>query len=299
LKRTPDGWRWLCRHCTNAQYRDALDFVQRRDNVPVAEAARILAGDVPSLAAAEPRQVAAASAPPADFSAVAFQAAERLDGDTPLAHQVREYLTRRGLIEPTWRRAMLGAALAWDGKLRRERPVASMPYFDAALEIRAIKYRFVDDCPDGLRYTQHKGSRCGLYTLPETLGGFDTLLVVEGELNLLSVAQVLPELDLVSPGSQELPATLRAELLHLAKSYRKVLVWLDDEQRANGLAADIPNAAAMKTPVLDNQKWDANRLLQADRLHGFIERMTGARVQRLDARRVETRPHLMCADIHK
>lgn len=283
LKRTADGWRWLCRHCTDGKYLDSIDYIQRRDNLDFKQAVRWLGGDISALrdddrppVAQKPKPVE----PPQDpqtierLAETAYRASNELDGDSPLAAQVRAYLDRRGILPPTYRRALLGAKAVFDPKAQRERPAVLIPYFDAGLQVRAIKYRFADDDPAGLRYVMEKGSRSGFYYLPETLGHFDRLMIVEGELNLLSLAQVLPELDIISTGSQSLSEGMKRVLYVLAARYRRAYCWFDDPQKA-AEAARLVRGVPVQSPQADGQKWDANRILQADLLHDFISRLTG------------------------
>ena len=279
LKRTNDGWRWLCRHCTDGKYLDAIDYLQRRDNLSFAEAVKTLGG---GLAPSPLRRPPVQPEPQQDAAAIerltqtAFQASTTIDGDSPLAERVRAYLYRRGFLPPTLERALLGAAEVYDPKAGRKRPAVSIPYFNPKLDARAVKYRFADDDPNGLRYVMEKGSAAGFYYLPETLGHFDRLLVVEGELNLLSLAQVVPELDLISTGSQSLSEGMKRALSKLAGRYRKAWVWMDEPQKA-AETARLLRGTPLQTPRADGQKWDANRLLQEDMLHDFIERLTGVR----------------------
>jgi len=285
LKQTADGWRWLCRHCTDGKYLDAIDFVQRRDGLSFQEALRRLGGGSPPLRDEDIPPLVQKSKPEPQkqsqqtierLTEIAYQAASVIDGDTPLAAQVRDYLHSRGLIKPTFLWALIGAAEVFDPKAGRKRPVASIPYFDTALNVRAIKYRFADDAgPNSLRYVMEKGSQSGFYYIPEHLGFCDRLLVIEGELNLISVAQVKPEIDLVSTGSQSLSEAMRQDLLHLAARYGRVWVWFDDPQKAREIAAMTIKGKPIQSPVIDGEKWDANRLLQADMLDEFVKRTFG------------------------
>lgn len=283
LKQTADGWRWLCRHCTDGKYLDVVDYVQRRQNLDFKEAVRQLGGEVSSAlrdnalpAVQKPKPVEPRQDPQTveRLTKTAYQASNELDGDSSLAVQVRAYLDRRGIIAPTRQRALLGAKMVYDLKLKRERPAVAIPYFDAGLKVRAIKYRFADDELDGLRYVMEKGSLSGFYYLPECLGHFDRLLIVEGELNLLSLAQVLPEADLISTGSQSLSEKMRRILSRIAVRYRRVWAWFDDPQKAQE-AARLVRGVPVQSPVADGEKWDANRLLQAGVLKEFLEKLIG------------------------
>jgi len=278
LKQTADGWRWLCRHCTDGQYQDAIDYIQRRDGLDFKEALERLGGGKPSPLRAEPERTAEPEPQGQTqetrerLKQIAFDASRRIDlDDDPLAQTVRNYLYGRGFIRPTLQFAMLGAAEVYDPKAGRKRPAASIPYFNSRLDVRAVKFRFVDGASDGLRYIAAKGSMNDLYWLPEEVGRFERLLVVEGELNYLSLAQTLPELDLISTGSQALTAEMQDVLQKVSRRYRRVFVWLDDGDRSAKLAL-LLRGKAFKSPLMDGQKWDANRLLQADMLNEFVEK---------------------------
>lgn len=285
LKKTADGWRWLCRHCTDGKYQDAIDFIQRRDGVDFKTAVERLGGGKPSPLRIDdlPPLVQKPKPEPQEqdpqtverLTKTAYEASRRIDGNSPLAAQVRAYLHSRGFIEPTIQRALLGAAEVYDPKAGRKRPAASIPFFDTGLNIQTIKYRFADNEPDGLRYVMEKGSQAGFYYLPEHLGYCDTLLVLEGELNLLSAAQVKPELDLVSTGSQSLSETMRQDLSRLAAKYKKVWVWFDEPQKAQETALLVTKGIPVQSPVVDGRKMDANAILQTDQLHEFISRLMG------------------------
>ena len=283
LKRTTDGWRWLCRHCTGRQYRDAIDYVMMRDGLPFKDAVERLGGrlsplrleDPPAMQKPKPEPQEQAPSTVERLTEIAYRAVNAIDADTPLAQQVRAYLHSRGFIEPTIRRALLGAVEVFDPKAGRKRPAASIPYFDTALNVRAIKYRFVGDDPNGLRYVMEKGSRAGFYYLPEHLGYHDCLMVTEGELNLLALAQVMVEADLVCTGSQSLSDAMRHDLVRLAGRYRQIWVWFDEPQKAREVAMLIIRGIPVQSPLIDGCKWDANSILQADRLHTFITRLTG------------------------
>lgn len=287
LKRTSDGWRWLCRNCTDGRYLDCVDYIQRRNGVDFKEAVKALGGEAFSTLREDaspplvqkPKPVEPQPQDPQTIERLtqtAYAASSELDTDSPLAQTVRAYLDRRGIIEPTRQRALLGAKMVYDPKVQRERPAVAIPYLDAGLKVRAIKYRFADDEPDGLRYIAERGSQNGFYYLTEHLGHFDRLMIVEGELNLLSLAQVLPEADLLSTGSQSLSESMKQALSVLAARYRRIWVWFDEPQKAQEIAR-LVRGVPIQSPQLDGQKYDANRLLQDDLLHDFISQLTGVK----------------------
>lgn len=59
--------------------------------------------------------------------------------------------------------------------------------------------------------------------------GSRTLVIVEGELNALSVAESSREWDIVSPGSATNFGSKEAELLQLAGEYDRVIIWTDHD----------------------------------------------------------------------
>lgn len=283
LKHTSDGWRWLCRHCTNGKYFDVVDYIQRREGLDFKAAVRLLGGDLSSPLRDDdlPPLVQKPQTKPQQqdpqtierLTALAFKAARLLlDRNSMLAEQVRAYLDRRGLNENTRDLAMLGAAMAYDKKVKRERPAVAIPYHNDALNVRAIKYRFVDDDPNGLRYTMEQGSAVGFYYIPEYLGRFDRLLVCEGELNALSIAQAKPEADLLSTGSQSIGEGMKQILIRLAGRYRRVYCWFDDPKRAAEMAR-LTRGVPIQSPVMDGVKWDANAMLQAGVLSDFLAKI--------------------------
>lgn len=284
IKRTPDGYRWLCRHCTDDKYLDVVDYVQRRDGLTFVEAVRKLGAepsplrddDLPPMRSAEPPQEQDPQVIER-LTSLALEAVRRRLDDEILRPIFEEYLQRRGLAEETADAALLGVAMAFDTKLRRERPAVSIPYIKADFEVQGIKFRFCDDAPGGLRYVMERGSKAGLYSLPERLGRSKRLLILEGELNLLSVAQVTADdLDLVSTGSQTLGEGVKRDLLRLAASYGRAWCWFDEPQRAVEIAR-LVRGVPVRTPVVDNRKMDANAMLAAGVLERFLNRLLEAR----------------------
>ncbi len=283
LKRTGDGWRWLCRHCTDGKYLDAVDYIQRRENLDFKEAVRRLGGevssplrddDLPPLAQ-KPKPVELPLQDPQTverLTKTAYIASKELDGDSFLAVMVRNYLDRRGILLPTQMRGLLGAKTVFDPNIQRKRPAVAIPYFDTKLKVRAIKYRFVDENPNGLRYVMESGSINDFYYLPEALGYFERLVIVEGELNLLSLAQLSPKLDLISTGGHSLSENMKRVLSSLAVRYRQIYCWFDEPQKAVEVAM-LTGGIPIKSPQGDGLKWDANKLLCCGLLPEFLDRV--------------------------
>jgi len=91
------------------------------------------------------------------------------------------------------------------------------------------------DPPGGLRHTSHKGSLPLLYGIDGLIPkAHPALLVVEGEINQLSILQVLceheqsrPGSSLVSTGSEGLNPKQAALLRWAARHFEMVVFWMD------------------------------------------------------------------------
>ncbi len=114
-----------------------------------------------------------------------------------------------------------------------------------------------------------------LFGLWDVAPQHDTLLLVEGEMNALSIWQCLPSgVDTLSFGSENggRPAMIR----HLAQRHKRVFVWADDTQRATQMRALVGSqACALRSPVRDGVKWDANQMLQEGVLMDFLSHVLG------------------------
>lgn len=278
VKRTPDGYRWLCRHCS-PKYQDAIAYAMRRDGLDFKAAVKTLGGaSLPLRDDDLPPQRAKAEAEAQDPETVArltylaLEAVRRRLDDEFMGPIFEKYLKMRALTLEMADLALLGIAWVYDPKLRRERAAISIPYVKNGFEIHGVKFRFADDAPGGLRYTMAQGSKAGLYSLPERLGRSKRLLIVEGELNLLSAAQVTDDLDCVSTGSQTLPESAKRELVHLARDYQRVIVWMDEPQKAVEVAG-LVRGTPIKSPVVDGHKMDANQMLQEGVLDKFLPKL--------------------------
>lgn len=281
LKRTSEGWRWLCRGCGDGRYHTAIDFVMKRDNLDFKGAIKALGGRLGAQPALSGPSQKPPSPPGADWQASAWrrvrEAQKRLVPTSPGGR----YLLSRGLLPFTWGAWMLGEATAYDPGLEHTRPCIVIPNVESwcSMTLWGIKQRFIDQVEGGLRYISLKGSQTvpfGLcYCVPRSNL---TLLVVEGELNALSVWQCHPErTDVVSTGSETPGLVSTRALVALAGLYGRVAVWLDSEKRASDLARALRAQVVLRSPVLKGEKFDANTLLQRDRLHDFLAETLGVR----------------------
>jgi hypothetical protein len=167
----------------------------------------------------------------------------------------------------------LGFFQIFDPRAESLRPAIVLPWFDLDAtrdSITAIKYRFVDEHPHGLRYTSRRGSVPILFGLWGALPEHHTLLLVEGEINALSVWQCLPSgVTCASFGSETGARTgvIRA----LAARYRRVFIWGDDPSKVGELRAAFGHGArGIRSPEICGEKWDANKLLREGMIGSFI-----------------------------
>jgi hypothetical protein len=208
-----------------------------------------------------------------------LRASEALLNDTK-ASIAKAYLEARGLERGTWLRGLLGYAQVYDPKLKVKRPAVCIPHLDGKLFLSAVKYRFCDPNnvgrnPRGLRYTSHKGSRPLLYGLDGLLPMHHSLLVVEGELNQLSLLQVIskhwrsqPGISVVSTGSEGLNPSQVALLRQVARPYQQLIVWMDKAAVTREVARLIQLPCRM---LCSPKGLDANDLLQAGLLWRYLE----------------------------
>lgn len=130
-------------------------------------------------------------------------------------------------------------------------PALALPWYRKG-ELYAIRYRYLS--PTGAKIKSEPGSHMrgllfGGQALPQRRR--PALLIVEGELNAMSIWQVANEdVDVLSLGGQD--QTLSGAAIAFAKLYAKRIVWMDDEARARA-RAELIDAGAMwsGTPKLD------------------------------------------------
>jgi hypothetical protein len=182
----------------------------------------------------------------------------------------RRYLLSRWILPATWAAWGLGYGMAWDSKLRSERPAICIPW--QRERITALKWRFLEVPAEGLRYTSKAGGECIVFGLGLAGAHGGTLWAVEGEINALSLWQALRSVgvvnaDVVSFGSES--GAVSETLRTLAGRYGQVIVWADDPRATTGALVAIPGAFGLRSPDVDGRKMDANALLCAGGLEVF------------------------------
>lgn len=278
LKETPEGWRWFCRKCGDDKYHGTIDYIMRRDNLNFKQALEFLGGNVrlsprTQMIARDPGFVL----PDLDWQSKAWRrvdaASDRLAGQDGNAGRL--YLEERGISRATVLTYRLGFAQATNSG----RPVIVIPWFDAngpdGELITAIKYRFVDDLAKqekSRRFMMAEGSKPIIFGL-HAAAGHDVLILVEGEFNAMSIAQVsaaeVMNVDALSFGSQS--GSHQDVLRKISQEYRRVIVWADDPEKAKEIRSTLKRPAdVLCSPEIDGTKYDANALLQLGWLTDFL-----------------------------
>lgn len=276
VKHTPAGDRWHCRHCGEDKYHDAIDFIMRRDGVNFTEACTILGGDklyrapknTTSIHPETPKTIELPDQ--GRFIGIMDMAADDLL--TADGVPAQEYLYSRGILPAAWYAWHLGAAI------KHGRPAITIPwyYINSKREyITAIKYRFIDELAKDKdhRYTSEAGSVFVMYGAWDIMPTDDTLIIVEGEINALSIWQCrAPGLSVISLGSE---GGGREEVIReTAKRYKRVFVWCDKVTKTREHIAALQRPAqALQSPKIDGVEIDANSLLIAGQLEDFIARV--------------------------
>jgi hypothetical protein len=267
----PAAGKWYCRRCT-PRGGDAIDYVQRREQVAFQVAVEFLVGSTAwaprvqmrTRPNARPITVPAWTRPAWQQAAQALvKEAEACLADDVAGVAARAYLTGRELVPETWQAWRLGFHLAWHPVRRAALPAITLPWFGADGTLQAVQYRFFGP---GIarhdRFGQRAGGQRSLFGL-HRLSGRATLIVTEGELNAISCWQVAGTwADVLSIGSQENARQVGVleSLTHRALPYRYIIIWLDERERALMLADRI--APFNGTAVWSAHGLDANDLLQ-------------------------------------
>ena len=279
IKQTQSGQRWYCRHCGDEKYHTPIDYVMRREKLDFKAALKRMGGNGEKNLRRQKKQVTIKKKPPV-LPDQAWQSAAWKEVDTASDRLLSgneqigsNYLLERGIHRGTWNAWHLGIEQIYDPKIKSKRPAIVIPWLDLDASqntLTAIKYRFIDNNPDGLRYISRRGSAPILFGLWSALSEHHTLLLIEGEINALSVWQCIPVgVSCISIGSDtgNHPEMLKA----LASDYQNVFIWMDDANKAGKMRSLLGiSAKALQSPVIDGEKWDANKMLQRGLLMDFL-----------------------------
>lgn len=284
-----DGW--FCRHCKNEPWQDAISLVQMIENCTFADALARMAGNAFTLTPERRRAVASAkSRQPADWAskagAMLATAQEALYSERD--NRGAEYLTGRGLTPATWRRFGLGYKSdcglpgTWNKETKERsyepQPAILLPWY-AGRRLVAIRYRFLQSHnyidAGGEEQSNKQGALYGSVFEGRVFGGQAlaricedrrTLIICEGEINAMSIYQIVSETsaDVLSLGSES--QRLTPAMVDYALRFKHVIAWADRPGVAKNLMAALPGAYGVASP--DGQ--DANDLLQAGHLGGYL-----------------------------
>lgn len=274
-------WRWRCYQC-HEKPADAIAFVRwLHSHLSFVDAVNQLTGVLPPPsppAQTQRRQQVAAQ--PAGWR----ERAERMVAEAherlwrPEGELARAYLESRRLEPAAWLAFGVGyradvAVPGTDGKKRA--PAIVLPW-RAGGRLVAVRYRFLTE-QNGAKITAESGSQFagrlfGGQALPRVAERLRTLVIVEGEINCMSIWQCAGSptrsfdwrMDVLSLGSES--ARLSPAAVAAAQQYSRVLVWADRSEVARELAAALPNAYPVRSPGGK----DANDLLREGLLGGFL-----------------------------
>ncbi len=243
----------VCRHMAGVEGGSEMPAIERRDRVP-----RVVS-PIPE----EGWRVEAAT----------ILGRAQLELATDAGKLGREYLEARGINLEVAETFKLGFMSDANG-----RPALVIPWldFDGTTPL-GLRFRHLDGRSP--KATSLKGSNFRSLFGLHCLRGAETLVAAEGELNALSIWQVLEgTADVVSIGSQgsrQSIEILRAIVDRLRP--RRVAVWLDEEERCLEVGAALRRTTLIKSP----HGMDANDLLREgpDVLRGLLEDRLGIRAR--------------------
>ena len=281
-----EGW-WKCYQC-HPSPADAIEFVQfaglATDFRGACDYLATWSGSIPTstpmgivgIGKVQPERKAGSTSWKSD----AWQdisrrlvAAAALRLEDPRGEPGCTYLAGRGIEPEAWRAWSLGLSSAWHPKREEHRPAISLPW-QANGKIKAVQYRFIDaDLAKAERFSQRSGGERTLFGL-DLLAGRRALILVEGELNAVSIWQAARDLvDVVSFGAQDSAVGKAFPYIErLARRYERVIVWTDDAARSQAAHQALAGKAlALRSP----QGLDANDLLQRGELRPFVAEALG------------------------
>jgi DNA primase len=284
LSKRPGGG-WMCRQCwdprTNGKgWGDAIEYLRQIRGMSFRDARDSLQGSVGYDDRAEQSRQAhhSASEPPVQWqeraSRLVQESIARLWGQE--GEQSRAYLHSRGLTDDTIRKARLGYAVHTHPKTRQSVPCILFPWYgDSGTTLWRVQLRDIRaGIPRDERYFMVPGSsNAGLY-LADSLNlkpRRDTVVMVEGEIDALTIAQEAGDrVGVVATGSTTGARTTKW-LMRLAR-VPNLLIAFDRESKGDEAASywlnNLPSNARRYRPTAH----DVNEmLLQFYSVRGWIE----------------------------
>jgi DNA primase len=257
----PGGACWLCRTCTNGQWRDVIEYIKLRDHVDFVQACKTLGHQVrPAESVPQPSRAIEAPKPTGPPSPEWQAKARHVIADCeaslwlPEGGPARAWLQKRGLQDDTLRRWRVGYN---PGKPGQRRPLHGLSVSCGIVipcevdgTLWYLKVRRSSGKP---KYLHVKGGHPALY-MAETLAQRDVAVLTEGEFDALLLWQEARDLTGVATlGS----ATERLDLLawgpYLQRK-RTVLIAYDADKTgragAQKLVETLPQAYRTAVPTL-------------------------------------------------
>lgn len=274
--------RFYCRQCY-PRGGDAIDLVRLLYGLSFIEACHWLTSGTAVVPTKEPATHTAPmdnEASPANWRSPAFQESARrtlrathsllLSSD---GTEGQAYLRGRDLHEETWRTYKLGFGRRFHPVNHENRPAIFIPWLSPdGRTINAIQHRFIEA---GLakheRYSLKPGSLPLLFGL-HALRPAETLVIVEGEVNCMSLRQI--GVQALSVGSETNIGSAQARALLQAQitPYVRVMIWFDDPTYSDKMASWLTEAEPFREkrilPI--HAQADANDLLVGGQLARFV-----------------------------
>lgn len=200
----------------------------------------------------------------------------------PAGEPGRAYLADRGIRLEMAVAFGLGYGNERNPVSKQSMPAILLPWMNR--QITAIKYRFIgvtkadEEAKIAGRSKCMEKSQQLLFGLQHCLdaepGQLQTLFLVEGELNAVSIFQAVygqVACDVLSFGGQSNIGGKNRDLIaKVAGRYRRVIVWADEPAAALRALGTIPNALPIRSPQIAGKECDANDLLQLGLLDEVI-----------------------------
>ena len=267
-----DGF--FCRQCRSVEdhgWGDAIDFVMWLDGVDFKEATEALGGSI-SAPVRRPDVNTGTIVPKADerpvkdFSGRVERAHERLFGRSPEGLSAWLYLNgERGIERGTAKDFRLGVE-CWS----EDGVGITMPWYAQDGTIPAVRVRLVRPVGDKVKSAKGSTTRGVVFGL-QNVRGKKNLLLVEGEINAMSVYQVCGTwIDVLSVGAQS--SIIPQFVIDLSRRYRNVGVWFDEEKQAAAAQLAMGGSFRIRSkPDGAPEKRDANDLLRLGLLGRFLD----------------------------
>ncbi len=255
--------------CQGNKRHSAIDLVMLRFSVDFQTAIGILSGRFAGLKpvaptnSTEPAQTADKPPFDAEYWSNALRKAQTALRPTAEAGQ---YLLSRGLQPETWSAFGLGAGT------RQGQPALFIPWYNQAGELVAGRYRLLKAPDKQSRYYWWKNSDVqGNLWGWHSHQGRDAVILVEGEINALSLYQVCGDwLDVLSTGSENYHLT-KSNIRQIGR-YTHVFGWADKPATIKGWAGKISSLIPISSNLVGG---DANDLLMSNWLADMLTALAG------------------------